>query len=82
MQLAHGAIPPGRDTENARLEAVARAYRLAESGQCPDLETIVRTMTLEGHVNVLTALRSRLVRRELRELCRLRASPFQIAAHR
>ncbi len=49
---------------------VDRAYLLAETGQFADLEGIKVKLRQEGHIAVLTALRSPLVRRQLRALCR------------
>lgn len=47
-----------------------RAYELALSGQCSDLGQIKARLKAEGHLTVLTDLRSHIVCRELRALCK------------
>ena len=47
-----------------------RAYDLAQSGMCASLDEIEARLRAEGHITVLTELRSRIVRRDLRALCR------------
>lgn len=46
-----------------------RAFELAQSGQCADLEQITTRLRAEGYATVSTALRGRIMRQELRTLC-------------
>lgn len=50
-------------------DIVERAYELAASGEYQSVNEIVIRLKTEGHVAVLTALRSRTFRRELRSMC-------------
>jgi hypothetical protein len=51
------------------LQTIERAYELAASGKCASVKHIKDRLSAEGHAFVLTHLRSRLLVRELRELC-------------
>ena len=50
-------------------DTTERAYILACSGDFPSVAKIVTHLKAEGHLTVLTDLRSRIFRRELREIC-------------
>ena len=58
-----------RDPKDRWWATIDRAYWLAETGRFANLEAIKSELRQEGHKAVLTALRSTLVRRELRALC-------------
>ena len=51
------------------LETTERAYALALSGRFKTVAELVAQLKNEGHRTVLTDLRSRIFRRELRGLC-------------
>ena len=53
----------------ARIGAAERAFELAESGRFATLQAVIRQLRAEGYPTVLTDLRSRHLRRGLRELC-------------
>lgn len=64
-----GTVGADKDFSNMLCDTVERAYELATSGEYPSVDQIVCRLKAEGHVSVLTALRSRTFRRELRALC-------------
>jgi len=68
--IANGKSLLPSDSEEARWATVDRAYALAQTGHFAKLNAIKARLEQEGHKNVLTALRSSLVMRELRALCR------------
>ena len=53
-----------------RLSTVERAYELAKSGSCADLNDIKRKLRSEGYGNVTPHLSASLLSRELRALCK------------
>ena len=58
-----------RTPQDVRADTVERAYALARSGQFNTLEQVIDRLEAEGYGTVQTDLRSRIFRRELRDLC-------------
>ncbi|MDQ2892152.1 MAG: hypothetical protein M3R64_03550 [Pseudomonadota bacterium] len=63
-------IIPAAELTERRPSTIERAYQLARSGSCSNVDDVRRTLLAEGHDSVVAHLSGPTIRRALAALCK------------